>query len=126
MTEGIIETDLYVKSTDSQQYLSSSSYDLLLENYLPIKKENRTAKHYGQFDSFIDDRYRKVFPGVPSTGFKKKKFQRPLGKVTINRYKKERHVLAGRRNETSLSFVSEYKRHSLIQFARKFSGFFHH
>ena len=45
MTEGIIETDLYVKPTDSQQYLSSSSHDLLLENYLPIKKENRTAKH---------------------------------------------------------------------------------
>ena len=45
MTEGILETDLYVKLTDSQQHLPSSSRYLLLENYLPIKKENRTAKH---------------------------------------------------------------------------------
>ena len=41
IAEGIIETDLYVKPTDSHQYLLSSSCHILFT----VKKEYPTARH---------------------------------------------------------------------------------
>ena len=73
ITEGIIETDLYVKPTDSQRYIYHLPIIFSCKITFLSKRETVQPSTKDHLILSIDDRNRKSFPDVPLTDFKNKK-----------------------------------------------------